>query len=206
MGELTEKQRQQLGKLDVRLRSLNDMVGKLLAIARTRDRSRQIEDIVVELRKLARYTEETFRAAADEKEIELEVFAADDLPAVATGVGLLEQLMENLVSNALKYTPTGGRVEVRFENDEPRWVRITVRDTGIGIPADEQDRLFQEFYRASNARDLTANGTGLGLVLVQQTVDRHSGRLELESAEGQGTTIVVRLPVNWAEVAGVRSG
>ena len=79
-------------------------------------------------------------------------------------------------------------------------VRIAVQDTGIGIPTDEQDRLFQEFFRASNARQTTAEGTGLGLVLVKQTVERHRGTLELTSSEGEGTTIVVRLPVDWSQV------
>ena len=196
VGELTEKQDQQLDRLDQRLRSLSETVGKLLAIARTRDRSREIEDIVVDLRKLARHTEEMFGGVAERKGLELHVALEGDLPPVATGVGLLEQLMENLVSNAIKYTPAGGEVAVHFDSDAPGTVRITVRDTGIGIPAEEQDKLFQEFYRASNARQLTAEGTGLGLVLVKQTVDRHDGTLELTSAEGQGTSIVVRLPTD----------
>ncbi len=195
VGELAEPQRDKLAKLDHRLRSLNETIGKLLAIARTRDRSRQIEDVDVDLGKLARQAEETFRGEAETRGIELRVSLDDGLPPVPSGVGLLEQLMENLVSNAIKYTPAGGEVSVRFERAEPGWVRLTVRDSGIGIPAAERDRLFHEFYRASNAREMTAEGTGLGLVLVQQTVDRHEGTLELTSLEGEGTTVTVRLPV-----------
>ena len=196
VDELTPKQDEQLARLEQRLRGLNETVGKLLAIARTRDRSREIEDVVVDLRKLARHTEETFRGVAADQKVAFSVHVDEGLPPMASGVGLLEQLMENLVSNAVKYTPEGGEVEVRFEADAPGMVRITVRDSGIGIPADEQDKLFQEFYRASNARQTDAEGTGLGLVLVQQTVDRHDGTLELTSAEGEGTTIVVRLPAD----------
>jgi signal transduction histidine kinase len=196
VGELTDSQRQHLDRLDQRLRGLNEMVGKLLAIARTRDRSREIEDVLVDLRKLARHTRETFRGVAKDRGLELRVTVEEDLPPVASGVGLLEQLMENLVSNAVKYTPEGGEVSVRFESDGPGLVRISVEDSGIGIPVAEQDRLFQEFYRASNARELTREGTGLGLVLVKQTVDRHNGSLELESGEGEGTRFVVRLPVD----------
>ena len=196
VGGLSDKQDEHLGRLDQRLRSLNETVGKLLAIARTRDRSREIEDVVVELRKLARHTEETFRGVAEKKGLDLQVTLKEGLPPIATGVGLLEQLMENLVSNAIKYTPAGGEVAVRFESDEPDMVRIIVRDTGIGIPPEDQDKLFKEFYRARNARELTAEGTGLGLVLVKQTVERHDGTIELTSAEGEGTTIVVRLPAD----------
>ena len=196
VGELTDKQDEQLARLDLRLRDLNDTVGKLLAIARTRDRSREIEDVVVDLRKLARHTEATFRDVADNRGLTLEIALEEGLPPVATGVGLLEQLMENLVSNAVKYTPEGGKVAVSFASEPPDMVTITVRDSGIGIPEAEQGQLFQEFYRASNARRMTGEGTGLGLVLVKQTVDRHEGTLDLTSREGEGTTIVVRLPVD----------
>jgi signal transduction histidine kinase len=202
VGEPTDKQEEQLARLDLRLRDLNDTVGKLLAIARTRDRSREIEDVVVDLRKLARHTEETFRGVAEHQGLDLEIDLEEGLPSIATGVGLLEQLMENLVSNAVKYTPEGGKVTVSFAGDGPGMVRITVRDSGIGIPEAEQDRLFQEFFRASNARKMTGEGTGLGLVLVKQTVDRHEGTLDMVSREGDGTTIVVRLPVDRDAAAG----
>ena len=71
-----------------------------------------------------------------------------------------------------------------------------MRDSGIGIPESEQDRLFQEFFRASNAKRLTSNGTGLGLALVKQTVERHNGTMKLTSSEGEGTSVVIRLPLH----------
>ena len=104
--------------------------------------------------------------------------------------------MENLVSNAIKYTPEGGAVTVEFSRAEADTVEIVVRDTGIGIPESEKSKLFQEFFRASNAKRFTTSGTGLGLALVKQTVERHNGELELESREGHGTQVTIRLPIH----------
>ena len=121
---------------------------------------------------------------------------APDLPVVESGVDLLKEMMENLVSNAVKYTPPGGERRVSFASGRAgRGADRSSRDTGIGIPAKEQPRLFQEFFRASNAKRHTAAGTGLGLALVKQTVERHHGRIQLESVEGQGTTVTIDMPV-----------
>ncbi len=205
LGATTERQQEKLKRLEIRLTALDATIGELLAIARTRDRSREIEDVVVDLEALARHTEETFAGEAASKGLAFEVERNGDLPHLASGRGLLEQLMENLVSNAIKYTPEGGRIDVTFDRHDPDSVRITVADTGIGIPVDEQSKLFREFFRASNARKRTRLGTGLGLVLVKQTVERHAGTLELQSAEGEGTTVVVTLPMVRPEDAGERS-
>ncbi|MCP4201468.1 MAG: GAF domain-containing sensor histidine kinase [bacterium] len=196
LGELAEPQRDHLDRLESRLRALNQTIGELLAIARTRDRSREIEDVVVDLGALARYTEQTFKNEAAAQAPAFRVPADADLPPIASGLGLLESLMDNLVSNAIKYTPEGGRVEVRFEHPDTASVRIEVEDTGIGIPSDEKGKLFREFFRASNARRTTALGTGLGLVLVKQTVERHAGELDLSSEEGQGTKVTITLPLD----------
>ncbi len=193
LGEVNERQEDQLKRLENRLRGLNGTIGELLAIARARDRSREIEDVVTDIEALARHTEEMFAGEAASKGLVFRVHRDGELPDLPSGRGLLEKLMENLVSNAIKYTPEGGSVEVWFEQD-PDSVQITVTDTGIGIPQDEQRKLFREFFRASNARQATRLGTGLGLVLVKQTVERHGGTLELSSAEGEGTTVVVTLP------------
>ncbi len=195
LGEMNPHQKKKLNRLEDRLRGLNGTIGELLAIARARDRSREIEDVTADLEALADHTEEMFAGEAAAKGVVLEVVRDGDLPSMASGRGLLEQLMENLVSNAIKYTPKGGRVEVRFDHGDPESVRITVADTGIGIPEDEQSKLFREFFRASNARKSTRIGTGLGLVLAKQTVGRHGGTLDLTSAEGEGTTVVVTLPL-----------
>jgi signal transduction histidine kinase len=195
LGPILPAQADPLQRIDDRLRALDRAIGQLLTIARARDVRREIPDVVVDVDELAAETDRTFRAEAELKKLRFEVTVEPDLPVVESGVDLLKELMENLVSNAVRYTKEGGEVRVSFESGEPGEVRITVRDTGIGIPVEEQGRLFQEFFRASNAKKHSAAGTGLGLALVKQTVERHHGRIRVDSAEGKGTTVVIDLPV-----------
>lgn len=195
LGPVLPAQADQLRRITERLEALDRAIGQLLTIARARDIRHEIPDVVVDLGELAAETERTFRDEAEAKGQRFEISAAPDLPVVDSGVDLLKELMENLVSNAIRYTPAGGTVTVRFEHGAPGEVRIVVADTGIGIPEREQGRLFQEFFRAANAKKHSPAGTGLGLALVKQTVERHHGRIAVASAEGRGTTVTVDIPV-----------
>ena len=105
----------------------------------------------------------------------------------------LDRLLNNLLSNAVKYTPHGA-VQVSLERVNGA-ARIVVSDTGIGIPKDALPHLFHEFYRAPNARQVEESGTGLGLSIVKGLVDRYSGTIDVKSAEGQGTTFTLTLPL-----------
>jgi len=195
MGELDPRQAALLARLDERLRALDRAAGQLLTIARTRDFSTEIPDVLVDPADLAAEVRDTFAEDAAARGLRFVVTVEPDLPPVESGVDLLEEMMENLVSNALRYTPSGGVVDVRFERGDPGELRIVVVDSGIGIPKGERANLFQEFYRASNAKRHSPAGTGLGLALVKRTVDRHHGRVSLSSEEGVGTQVVVEIPV-----------
>ncbi len=194
-GDVSAAQAEQLQRVEERLRALDRAIGQLLTIARARDVRREIPDVVIDVEQLAAQTERTFRDAASRRGLAFAVEVAPGLPAVESGVDLLKEMMENLVSNAIKYTPDGGEVGVRFEQVAPEEVRIVVRDTGIGIPRREQGKLFQEFFRAANAKKHSPAGTGLGLALVKQTVERHHGRIAIDSDEGRGTTVTIDIPV-----------
>ena len=103
-------------------------------------------------------------------------------------------MLDNLVSNALKFTPSGGSVEVRLRAEEGLAV-LELEDTGLGIPEEEQERLFERFFRSSNAMESAIPGTGLGLTITKAIVERHGGTIEVESAANAGTTVRVRLPL-----------
>jgi PAS domain S-box-containing protein len=115
----------------------------------------------------------------------------------------LDRALLNLLTNAVKFTPPGGTVtlEARRHDDD---VVLRVRDTGVGIPEDEQDRLFTRFFRSSTATSLAIQGTGLGLVIVKQIVEQHGGTITVASAPGQGTTVTVILPAG--DTAVLQSG
>jgi signal transduction histidine kinase len=105
---------------------------------------------------------------------------------------LLRHIFSNLIGNAIKYSPAGTPVEFEIR-PEGRNAVCVVRDRGVGIPAEDQARLFQAFYRGANVRDIP--GTGLGLTIVKRCVELQGGTLELKSAPGQGTTVTVSLPL-----------
>ena len=104
--------------------------------------------------------------------------------------GRLRELFLNLMENGIKYNQPGGRVDVTVK-EKDGWVTITVKDTGIGIPEESQERVFERFYRVDKGRDRKTGGTGLGLSIVKHIVLLYGGSIHLESASGKGTTITV---------------
>jgi len=174
-----------------RSESTLDLIDDLLRYSRLQSAAVAQRFEPVELAEVVRGAADLFRAQAEEKTIGLEVEAG---PARVAGArDSLKDLVDNLVSNAIRYTPAGGRVSVRLgcEGDE---VSLTVSDTGIGIPPDELPRIFDEFFRGETAKQTVQHGTGLGMAIVRRVVDMHGGRIDVESRVGRGTTFRVTLP------------
>ena len=116
-------------------------------------------------------------------------------PAELEGVRrLLYEIVYNLCDNAIKYNVTGGRVDLSVSCTGGT-AAVMVRDTGIGIPADQQDRVFERFYRVDKSHSKESGGTGLGLSIVKHAVQYHGGRISMDSAPGKGTSISVSLPI-----------
>ena len=115
------------------------------------------------------------------------------LPKVLGHEEWLRQVFDNLISNAVKFTPTGGQVTVGLAN-RGEGVEAKVEDNGIGIPTGDQERIFEKFFRASNRQSIKAPGTGLGLAICQSILDRHEGRIRLESEPGKGTRFIFVVP------------
>jgi signal transduction histidine kinase len=106
----------------------------------------------------------------------------------------LKQLLLNLVSNGLKYTPEDGSVTLSLHRDE-NWAYITVSDTGVGIPDEDLPHIFDRFYRVDKARSRAQGGTGLGLAIARWIAEAHAGTIQVESTVGEGTTFTVSLPL-----------
>jgi signal transduction histidine kinase len=136
-----------------------------------------------------------FEISAQEKGVTLncEVNADNNkICVLSTSVGL-DRIFNNLVSNAVKYTPAGGRINIRLSEDNMETC-VTIEDSGIGIPEDAIPQLFNEFYRAPNAKSVESKGTGLGLAIVKDTLARFGGHVSVQSKEGIGTLFTVILP------------
>jgi two-component system phosphate regulon sensor histidine kinase PhoR len=144
---------------------------------------------------------EIFQDQARRKEIALSQKIQSDLPPIVGDSDRLQQLLINLVDNAVKYTPSGGQVQVSASlassgNHRPSMVEIAVADTGSGIPAKDLPRLTERFYRVDKARSRELGGTGLGLAIVKHIVQAHHGQLKIESQLQKGTTVRVALPTD----------
>ncbi len=193
-GDLTERQRQILRRVTLRLEGLQTLIDDLLTLARSREASvahAPLEPISV--RAVLERVIERERPFAERKQIALDVEMDEAEGVVLAGEMGLQIIFGNLLNNAIKYTPEGGRVTVRYRVAEGA-VTVQVQDTGIGIPQKDLPHIFEEFYRASNAKKSRIVGTGIGLTTVRTLVERYNGTIQLESAEGQGTTFTVVFP------------
>ena len=171
---------------------LRGAVEDLLLVAEIEADRLELRREPTDLAELATATVEAARPAAAESGIELVLDVESRLP-VEADAGRLRQVLDNLVSNALKFTPDGGSVVLSARNgDGP--LRVEVTDTGIGIPQEEIGQVFSRFYRASTATRRAIPGTGVGLVIARAIVEAHGGTISLESAEGTGTRVAVTLP------------
>lgn len=182
-----------LGIVDRNAARLERLVDDLLFMARLGSGKLELSLQDTDLAALARESVGAATPRASAQAVKLEC-AVDEVPPVRGDPGRLGQLLDNLISNAVKFTPDGGRVDVRVfaQNGD---VAIEVADTGIGISSNEQSQLFQKFFRTSAAGERAIQGTGLGLSISKAIVEAHAGRIELESEEDIGTTIRVLLPV-----------
>ena len=139
-----------------------------------------------------RHCAEACAPAASARGIKLDCVAEPTL--LMTGdPGRIGQVVDNLVSNALKFTPPGGRVELVAVHAD-KHIRIEVADTGMGIPLHEQSRLFDRFFRTARVQDEAIAGAGLGLSIAKAIVEAHRGQISFRSIEGEGTTFTVVLP------------
>ena len=135
------------------------------------------------------------RIEARQKQLLLEAEYSADLPLLSGDLRSLQEILQNLLDNALRYTAAGGSIRVKAAVEGSEMV-LSVADTGIGIPKADQDRIFERFYRADAARSRESGGTGLGLSIVKHLVEAHGGHIRVESEVGKGSTFYVHLPLN----------
>lgn len=179
---------------DVRdeVKKMTKLVSDLLVVARSDNKALKLKPQKFNLSALIEQTARLMQPLAEQKKIDLQ---AENLPKVEIQADeqKIRQLVLILVDNAVKYTPDGGRVSVRYESTEKGRVRFSVSDTGIGIAKEDQAKVFDRFYRVDKARSREMGGNGLGLAIAQEIVHLHKGRIWIQSELGQGTTFFVEL-------------
>jgi signal transduction histidine kinase len=176
-----------------RVQALQTLVNDLLDLASGKVELKAAERRRLALNPVAEDVCDRLQARAAAKGIALAYDGPDDPLEIVADPADIDRLVTNLVSNAVKYTPAGA-VRVTLTQGAGR-ATFAVADTGIGIPEESLPKLFQEFYRARNAKAIEEAGTGLGLAIVKDLVDRYDGTIAVDSKEGQGTTFTVTLPL-----------
>jgi signal transduction histidine kinase len=193
VGPLNEKQQDLVERSQRRILVLLSMVGDLLELAAGKMEMLRSEKKKVNLSDIIARITELMQMKAEEKGIAYRLELAEGPLELAGFEDGLERVIMNLVSNAVKYTPEGGSVEVKAWA-EAEQIRLAVSDTGIGIPEEALPRIFTEFYRAKNAKAMEVEGTGLGLVIARDVIEQHGGQISVESTVDKGTTFKVNLP------------
>lgn len=130
---------------------------------------------------------------AAQKSIELDFTPADDLPLASADTNMLTQALSNLLTNATNYTQPGGNVHIYTAQPEPDWIIIQISDTGVGIPSDEAEHIFDRFYRGSANQHTGAEGTGLGLSISKEIIQRLGGKITIKTSPGEGSTFTIWL-------------
>jgi signal transduction histidine kinase len=192
-GEIFQKQKELIARAERRLIALQSLIRDLLALGALKGELPEAKKADVILNGIVNRIVDTVQSEVEEKKIDLQVRVPEALLTIKANEDDLERLLGNLLENAVKYTPPRGRVSLALSSQD-HGVRIVVSDTGIGIPPESLPRIFEEFYRAKNAKEMGQEGTGLGLSLVKHIVDRYHGTISVESKVNDGSTFTVTLP------------
>ncbi len=195
LGGIDPRQEESLIRCEKRIEALGILIGDLLGLGIRRTGIDPKQFHPVKVGQLVERLLPMYRAQADEKGIKIEYAIQEPLPAVMGDDALFDDLFSNLISNAVKYTPKGGLIDIVVRTEGTGRVRWEIQDTGIGIPEEEMPHLFSEFFRGQNAKAITEDGTGLGLVIVKEILDQLNGTIQVNSTMGKGTCMTLRFPI-----------
>lgn len=183
--------------IETESRRLSQLIANILDFSRIESGRKTYSYATADLSALLRRTIDAYRVRLKDRGFNLEYEApADPVPELVLDANAIDRAVANLLDNAIKYSDDGSRIVVRLKPGD-REVTVTVKDEGIGIPAEEHDRIFERFHRVSTGLRHDVKGTGLGLSIVQHIVAAHGGYVSLESAVGEGSAFTIHLPVGW---------
>jgi signal transduction histidine kinase len=193
-GNINAKQKDLLGKSKEKTKGMIALVNDLLDLRRIEEGKALMVIEPLDMGEILQRSIDLMSLSAQDENITLEVNIADDLPLLSGDRSGMQAVFVNLISNAVKYTPSGGRVTIEL-NKAGKALRIKVVDTGIGIEKADIEHIFDRFYRIKSEQTRSIGGSGLGLAIVKGIVDAHKGTIHLESEVGKGTMIIVSLPL-----------
>lgn len=196
---LTDNQRHYVNEIHDASRRMAEMVNDLLNVSRIELGTLAMRIEEFDAVELLRAVESEQHHAAEQKRVSVNLICGDNLPHLKADKSQVRMVMQNLISNAIKYTPENGSVEAELSlagaGREVLFFRVT--DTGIGIPKDQRDKVFNKMFRASNAQSQVPDGTGLGLYVIKTILEHAKGGITFDSKEGKGSTFYASIPLVW---------
>ncbi len=194
-GKLNKEQKNALAEGNMANDRMVALISDLLNISRIEEGRFALKFSSVKLDKMINDVISSLKIKADKNNIKLIFIKTSELPAIDADADKFYIVLENLIDNAIKYTSANGEIIVEAGNTKDG-IEIKIKDNGIGIPAPEQANIFSRFFRGSNAKEKQTDGSGLGLYIVKNIIEKHNGRIWFESARGQGTVFFIKLPVS----------
>lgn len=196
-GKITERQRGFIKRGNEANERMIHLVSDLLDVARIEEGKFGFEFKEESLEDLIQKSVGTFRLISKKKNVKL-IFHKPraPFPKIETDRERIALVLQNLIDNALRYTPSGGRVDIRIKKKNDKFLQVSIEDTGVGIPRHQLPRLFTQFFRGENVMRMQTEGTGLGLYIVKNIIEGHRGKIWAKSEEGMGSTFFFTLPIS----------
>jgi signal transduction histidine kinase len=205
-GEVNENQKKFLSMAERNINRLTNILNDLLNLSRIESGKVELKFENIELRDIIELAASSLRPHAHVKSIHIDVELPQSLPAIYGDQEKIEQILTNLIGNAIKFTPDGGKILVSAQppahdqkDGDGKAVAISVKDTGIGIPVEHLDAVFEKFHQVEGSLHRSVSGTGLGLAITKGLVEAHQGKIVVESEMGKGSTFTFTLPVSQGE-------
>ncbi len=171
-----------------------NLVSDLLVVSKIQQGKIPFDKRKISLKKITEDTIETLNSLAKASNVKINLEVKGDLPKVKTDPGRIKEVIDNLLTNAIKYSNGGGKVDVTLSK-EGKKVRFKVKDRGIGIPEEDQKNIFKKFFRCKNALKYQTQGTGLGLFIAKSVIEEAGGKIKFKSEKGEGSTFWFTLPI-----------
>ncbi len=197
-GDITEDQKHFIERIYQGTDRMIALVNLLLQIARVEAGRLKVEPVPTDLKAITEAVILTLNTQLKEKTQQVIIKAGEGLPLIPMEQDYLWQIIQNFLTNAIRYSPEKGVIEVIIEKKD-EWIEYSVKDSGIGIPENQKDKIFEKFFRADNALKAVPEGSGLGLSLVKSLVEGWKGKIWFDSVEGKGTTFHITIPVKGME-------
>ncbi|MDO8504666.1 MAG: ATP-binding protein [Candidatus Liptonbacteria bacterium] len=194
-GKLNKKQQDYTSEIYASSKRMSNLVGALLNVSRIELGTFAIEPKQINVSEIADSILKELKPKIDSKNVVIARGYSAEMPAINADPNLLRMILQNIISNSVKYTAPGGKITISVSKNDKN-ILLSVADTGYGIPANQQEHIFQKFFRADNIIPIETDGTGLGLYITKEVLEKTGGSIHFESEENKGTTFTVTIPLS----------